>query len=189
MTSVMRYKSQIGKDVPKIIGVSGPLYLDTVLNYNMLFPFTYSNGLLDLVYIDNFYNNMVAIPNKEPFSSACNPPLLSRVMGGIGMVTRIGPKFTEYLNAWLILSTQYKVHINASVTKVQTYLPSEIYSNVPFRISDNSPDSDTYPWGGVNDDYRTTWIFKSPLTLSYYNSTLNKTQYLTLQSNYNIDTC
>lgn len=191
MTSVQRYANQIGKDVPKVLGVSGPRYTDSSLNnLIMLFPFIYSNGVLDLNYIDSFYTDMVAIPNQSPVNSSCDDVPLSRAMGGLGMVTTIGPNLVEYLNAWLgnAPGTVYTIYRNGTVTKVQTYLPQDIYTDEPYTITTIPPDSDTYPWGSPNSEYRTTWIFRTPLTIRYIDSG-NVTQYLTLTSTYNIDTC
>ena len=183
MTSVQRYINQIGKDVPKVLGVSGPRYDDSVLGYSMLVPFTYSNGTLDVALIDDFPNTFADAPFAG--SGSTDTDTLSRVMGGLGLVQKIGPNLTNYLNGGWIpdtdLSTKYVITISATVTKVQTYLPTFMDGNTCFKITSESPASDTYPWGAPNDDYRVTWIFRTPLTLRFVD-TVGATQYITFQS-------
>jgi hypothetical protein len=148
----------------------------------------FCNQTFDVALIDDFPNTFA----DEPFSGAgsTDTDTLSRVMGGLGLVQRIGTNLKNYLNGGWIpntdSSTNYTVVTNATVTKVQTFLPTFMDGNTCFKITSAPPASDTYPWGGPSDEYRVTWIFRTPLTLRFLDTT-GAIQYITLQSNYNMD--
>jgi hypothetical protein len=69
-----------------------------VLNRVVLFPFSYSNGVLDISYQgNNFEADMVTTPNIPPEAETDSA---IQVLSGPYLVTSLGNNFKAYIRAW-----------------------------------------------------------------------------------------
>lgn len=64
------------------------------------------------------------------------------------------------------------------MTKVQFLTnPGQFPDNQPYTLSDYNPSSSDYVTGQDNNEYRTVWVFKSPMTVKYYSVQNSKYRY------------
>jgi hypothetical protein len=187
MTSVIRYTATT-KELPvKLTGISGPYYDDSVYGYQ-LFPFTFTNGILDLnINSDNFitwFND-----GEKPESTGTSGYKYAKLMGGNNLVLTLGPNFIQYIkNAWTPdADTPITIYTNPVMTKVQ-YSDQNILDadDEAYTESDIPPSGDSYVWGTETDNFKTTWIFKTPLTFTIVVGGVTKyiTMYTVLQTDY-----
>jgi hypothetical protein len=148
--------------------VSGPYYIDSSLGA-MLIPFTYDNGVLDIADIDaaTSYSGFPLMDNDVGLYSL---PLY-KLLGGTGLVHTLGPNFIRYIRNWRSTSTtqpvtKVAIYTNGIMTKVQRSPKTIINSGSVVSISPVPPSSDAYVIGDDSVQYRTTWIFKKPLTIT-----------------------
>jgi len=142
---------------------------------NRLFPFTYSNGTLDIAFIDEFEAQMVTDTENEPEDDFSGRVQLA---GGLGLVQRLGPNFEAYIRAWRTTDagTPINIYVHGTVQKVNE-APQEYLGNDSYQVSTAPPTSDNYTVGAPVNNYRSTWVFKSPLTFTTVESGV--TQYIT----------
>ena len=183
MSSVLR-SIGVTKDTPlKFNGFSGPFYYDSELGY-MPFPFTYANGVLDIALIDNFEANMIDDTGNIPQIGDNVDTRLLRLMGGSGLVKSLGPNFIRYIKAWrsstIDAGSSVGIQVPAVMTKIQSTSVDELSTDECFGISSVPPSSDNYVTGNETNNFRTTWIFKTPLTITTVES--GETKYITLSS-------
>ncbi len=199
MSSVLRQVANNLQGPTKFLQVSGPQYFDSVLDRNMLFPFTYSNGVLDLAFIDNFEVDMITgpdAPQAPNYDSTSVGPLVKN-MGGLGMVRTLGPNLVTYITEWMASGNELddplpvdagslKVHIPAAVLRVQSALDTQLDMDKTWTVTTNPPSSSEYVNGDVTNDYRVTWIFKTPLTVTFTSGGV--AQYLSFYTVFSKDT-
>lgn len=182
MSSVLRLRGAI-KDTPlKFNGFSGPFYNDSALDW-MPFPFTYKNGLLDIALIDNFEADMITSTGKDPQIGSNEDTRLLKLMGGSGLVNSLGPNFIRYIKAWrtgMDVGSSVGIHVPAVMTKIQSSGKNELYTSEAYQVSTVAPSGDDFVSGDASNNFRTTWIFKSPLTITIVESGVTK--YITLSS-------
>lgn len=200
MSSVIR-TTATKKELPvKLSGVSGPWYEDNIAGYQ-LFPFFVSrSGELDLnIDYDDFGTNFNNGDEPESTSTSGFSPIW--LLGGQQLVTSLGANFTQYIRNWLTNnspstgsidggttgSSPIRIFINPVMTKVQLVPQNQIStSDAAFTASDYPPSGDNYTSGSPMDTYKTSWIFKTPLTFTYQSSGVTKyiTMYSLLQTDY-----
>lgn len=170
----------------KFVNITTPSYFDTDLSDLVPIPFSYNKGLLDINIQDNVED--IIYNGYEPYGLSSR---LVKKMGGTGIVTSLGPNLTLYLQNWLSVSVptvpgdigNFSVVGQPIVTKIQQPAkmvvppgdPSELLDYYqPFsqfnvwNISDNTPSGDDYLIGGSDDDnFSTSWVFQTPLTIRY----------------------
>lgn len=139
----------------------------------MLFPFTYKNGVLDIALmdgVDTFLNGTP--PLSPPLSSFQNGNVdnnyLFKLLGGKGLVTSLGPNFLRYITGWRNLDQNSSIAIlkPGIMTKVQASPKQIANSGYAYTDSPHPPSSDQDIAGDSSNMYRTTWIFKQPLTIA-----------------------
>jgi hypothetical protein len=160
----------------------------------MPIPFTVVKGVLNInvkqsADIQTFVNNGTAPRDQADIQA--------KMLGGTKLVTSLGPDMTTYLRNWINqieeLGSPYSgplvVYIKPVMTKVQVANPSfsvpgsgAFDSNRSWGITTEAPVSSEYTGGGSANNFYTTWIFKSPLTVQYYASSVFK--YITLTSQF-----
>jgi hypothetical protein len=133
----------------------------------VLFPFSYSNGLLDISYSgNNFKSIMVDVRNVEPDTET---DLTVSLMSGPHLVTSLGENFKDYIRAWrnttIAANSPIQIHIAPQMMRVQETTVSASSSD-SYTISTDAPVSDRYINGSTANNYNTTYIFKTPLTIS-----------------------
>ena len=180
MTSVLRSFGTPTVTPVKFNRIQSPCYADTSLGYTTLFPFTYSNGVLDIQYIDSFQADMVAMPNEDPLT---DPDVAVQVMGGPELVRQLGANFVSYIRAWRATDagTPVTIYSNGIVLKVQA-IRSSFVGDESFEVSTAPPPSDNYTMGAAANAYRANWVFKSPLTITTIEGGVK--QYITFASRF-----
>ena len=177
--------------------ITTPSYYDSVLDATVPIPFIYSNNTLDVDIRDDVQDDLIDDGDSPDFETEYQ----CVTMGGTGLVLELGPKMKEWLNNWLnnnyggdYDTNSCQVHNSGIVTKAQfvlennadgTLLESDIDDST-YAITDAMPIgkySSNFVYGNNNNKYHTTWIFRSPLVISF---TVNDaTKYLTLNTNFN----
>jgi hypothetical protein len=170
MSSILRRTANTKSALTKFTLVDGPSYNDSGLGINILFPFTYSNGVLDINInpaANSFEADMITITGNAPDE---DNELLVKQMGGIGLVRALGPNFVAYIRAWrnatIDAGSPVSVYIPGVVTKVQQAPSSAMADGGVYEVSTDAPPSDEYITGTPANNYLTSWVFKKPLTIT-----------------------
>ena len=152
-------------------------------NDNVLFPFSYSNQTLDISYAgNNFKSTMVdntgESPNDETDTSIS-------ILGGLYLATSLGPNFKAYIRAWrtgIDAGSSIEVVVAPQLIRVQEVSIPNVTSNSSssVTVSEYAPTGDNYITGDVNNNYQTTYIFKTPLTFSIVEGGVKK--YITFRT-------
>ncbi len=192
MTSVTRFLA-VTKELPvKFTGISGPWYNDTVAGQRQLYPFTVSKqGVLDLnIDYDDFitwFNN-----GNEPSSTGTSGYAAAKLLGGQQLITALGPNFKQYIRNWYTTNSPnidggtsgdspITIYVNPVMTKVQLCKESMVDTdNTPFTNGTEPPSGDNFIFGTTTDSFKTSWIFKTPLTFTYLSG--GEPRYVTMYS-------
>jgi len=199
MSSVTRSITST-KNLPFNTYVSGPTYINPSFNTiatipSLLFPFNYlKNGMLELVPDDAFRS----IQEGSHFFPGYNNFHPVRLLGGHNIVTSIGPELINYIT--IIYNNKYAsaggvssvtVYQPGVVTKVQTLDVLNIGSSLfpdnadptDAQSGDSSrPPNATYTMGESSNNWYTTYVFESPLTLKISFNTPGNARYFTFKS-------
>jgi hypothetical protein len=158
-------------------------YYASDLDLDVLFPFSYSNGVLDISYSGNrFKQQMVDSLNQSPNGET---DTVIRVMGGPQLVSSLGDNFKAYIRAWrdgtIDAGSPILIHIAPQVFRVQEAEYNSINAGgSSYRISTQPPSGDTYTIGSELDQYRSVYVFKTPMTISIVESGV--VQYITFRT-------
>jgi len=158
-------------------------YYDNILDRDVLFPFSYSNGVLDISYSGNrFKAEMVDNLNQSPNGETSTA---IRVTGGPQLVTSLGENFKAYIRAWrdgsIDADSPILIHIAPQVIRVQEVDYAFINADGDsYMISSQPPSGDGYTVGNDANQYRTTYVFKTPLTFTIVESGV--VQYITFRT-------
>jgi hypothetical protein len=184
MTSAARSYAIRKEGLTTFIKPDTPCYYDNVFDNDVLFPFSYSNGVLDISYSgNNFKAEMVDDLDNSPNGEASTA---IRVTGGPQLVTSLGENFKAYIRAWraefIDADSPILIHIAPQVIRVQEvdYDSVNSISGESYRISSQPPSGDTYIVGNDANQYRTTYVFKTPLTFTIVESGVVK--YITFRT-------
>lgn len=137
---------------PDIRYAGGPTY------GGVLFPFTYSNGTIDLP------SSWLPSKNLEPANEGC----CIRKLGGDSLVQYIGPNFKNYIynvtsfGGWKVQNTtSITVYQAGVVTKVQQLGSNNLptINDASFKVSTNKPSPDFTV-------YNSSYLFDKPLVIS-----------------------
>jgi hypothetical protein len=160
-----------------------PCYFDNVLDHDVLFPFSYSNGVLDISYSGNrFKEEMVDTLNMVP---KIEGDTSVRMMGGLQLVSSLGENFKAYIRAWrdgtIDADSPILIHIAPQVMRVQEVDYAFVNADGDsYLISSQPPSGDGYTVGNDANQYNTVYVFKTPLTFTIVESGVVK--YITFQS-------
>ena len=184
MSSVIRSYGLVKEGLTRFIKPESPTYEEGT--NDVLFPFSYSNGVLDISYSgNNFKTTMVDVVNVDPIS-ATETKTAIRIMGGPYLATQLGNNFKAYIRAWrdgtIDAGSPIEVNIPAQLLRVQevSYLNVSADSDELYTISTQAPASDTYPTGTVANNYETKYLFKTPLTFTIMEGGVK--QYITFRT-------
>ena len=182
MTSVLRYFAVKKEGLTQFIKPESPCYNNGSID--VLFPFSYTNGILDITYSGNdFKTIMVDVPNQAP--NAETESAIS-ILSGPYLVTSLGDNFKAYIRSWrngtIDVGSPIEIYINPQLLRVQEaeYVNIDSISGTSYKISTQAPASDTYPTGPAANNYQTTYIFKTPLTFTIVEGGI--TQYITFRT-------
>ena len=168
----------ISSGVSNITYISGPTYVGPN-SINLLFPFTLSNGVLNINLINNFTLN-TGVPQKMGATV--------RLSGSSKNATSIGSNLRTYIKnrTWgsntITDESTISVHTPATMTMVQQLDETFIgqMDGSPFTVTSGPPPSNfalQFPGFGV------TFVFLTPLVLKARNSS-GQNFYITLNSSW-----
>ena len=186
MSSYARSFASPKEGLTRFLKADSPAYPyidDGDIPLDRLFPFTYSNGVLNITYEgNNFKERMVDISGNSP-SGETEPAC--RVMGGPRLATAIGDRFKAYIRAWrastIDAGSAIEVFTPGQVIRVQECDNAvSSTSGNSYEISTQAPVSDNFITGSDANSYRTTYIFKTPLTVTIIESGVKK--YITFRT-------
>jgi hypothetical protein len=166
MTSCLRVLQN--KPHEDYVRITGPYFIDPVYGASLI-PFIYLNGVVDIANIDNF-NEYNGYPLMNSDIGLYNTSFY-KLVGGCGLVQSLGANFIRYICAWRSKYTkqpviQVKLYTNGIMTKVQRSPKTDINSGSTVRINTSPPSNHMYLEGDESVKYRTSWIFKTPLTIT-----------------------
>jgi hypothetical protein len=183
MSSAVRAYAAPREGITRFLKPESPCY-DIGDGNNTLFPFSYSNGVLDITYEgNNFESLMVDISGNSPNSET---ETSYRITGVPKLVTSLGNNFKAYIRAWRMATIDSGSAIElvqpSQVVRVQQANLSKVSANSgeSWLISSDLPLSDFYVTGATANEYQTTYIFKTPLTFSIVESSVTK--YITFRT-------
>jgi hypothetical protein len=173
MSSVVRKFGVTKEGLTRFIKPESPAYNN--LTNNVLFPFSYSNQVLDITYEgNNFKERMVDIPPPpgRDQSPGSETETIVRITSGPLLATSLGNNFKNYIRAWragtIDAGSPIEVYIAPQLLRVQEAAYENISSDSgdSWKISIIAPSSDYYVAGNAANRYNTTYIFKTPLTFT-----------------------
>jgi len=191
MSSSLRSHGTIDKTT-KFQCIRTQAYYDNFVDSRVPIPFIYNSGVLDINIQDNVINDLVDDLNdgdEENYTQV-------KTLGGSGLVTSLGPTMIRWLNDWVVdyhnaTPNTFTVYTPGVMTKVQipvnsndiagTILGNDV-ANSAYGISSQPPTGDDYISGSQGNNYHTVWIFKTPVTIRYYDG--STPYYLTYNSTY-----
>ena len=185
MTSLLRSYPPRKEGLTRFLKPESPCYSDSGLgNRTVLFPFSYSNGVLDISYEGNtFEADMVTTPGQAPSAETDDA---IQILSGPYLVTSLGENFKAYIRAWrngtIDAGSPITIYIAPQVFKVQEADNSNITasSSESYLISTQPPSGDNYITGSTQNKYNTVYVFKTPLTFTIVESGI--TQYITFRT-------
>lgn len=176
MSSVLSGFSKITQET-KFHHIKTVGYYNSIVGSTVPVPFIVRNQVIDINIEDDVESNLIEDFNagSEYIEGLC------KSMGGLTLATSLGPNFIRWLNNWVanyyndsVIDT-FTVHIPATMTRVQVtdeesddfdVLENDI-SDEPWGISLNAPSGDDFVAGNETNNWRSCWIFKTPLTVKF----------------------
>jgi len=165
---------------PDVNFVSGPTYYNVGRSTDLLVPFTYNNGKLDVPSSSGYNGNLA---NSVPFGNA---GASVRFLGGNSLVTSIGANLQAVLRSktW----DTYTIAPGAPITVVSPALVTRVqqlsqqflaptWDQKSYNVTLNAWNNSNF----IND--ATVYMFVKPLVLQTTN-TANQTMCITLQSSW-----
>jgi hypothetical protein len=184
MTSIVRNFAQRKEGLTRFVKPESPCYNDTTIGSGRLFPFSYSNEVLDITYAGNdFQAVMVDVPNQAPLDET---DTAVQIMSGPYLATSLGNNFKDYIRSWrsstIDAGSPIEIYIAPQLLRVQQADTNNITANNgdSYLISTEAPASDNYIAGSQLSDYSTTYVFKTPLTFTIVESGVVK--YITFRT-------
>jgi hypothetical protein len=168
MTSVTKHLALTPQSDFTFFTIESPSYTSQLPDFNnqdIPFPFSYRNGVLDIDLIDDFETIMITTTGVAPKNEV---EANLRFMGGKNLVTRLGPNFEAYIRAWrtgIDSGTPIAIYTQPLVQKIQ-WTRSNFTADESWIVSTDAPAPNTYTIGDEVNNYRTTYIFASPLTFT-----------------------
>jgi hypothetical protein len=172
MTSIVSAYKARDQGLARFVKPESPAYNVTGDSENslvVLFPFSYSNGVLDISYSGNTFKSVMVDDTGNSPSSETDTAV--QILGKPQLVTSLGDNFKAYIRAWrtgIDSGSPIEIYINPLVIRVQEVDLENISANSgeSYRISTQPPASDTYPAGTDTNNYQAKYVFKSPLTFT-----------------------
>jgi hypothetical protein len=190
MSSVTRALALTKEGLTRFVKPESPCYDISGVDeggLQRLFPFSYSNQVLDITYDgNNFEEVMVDVTGGADNQPLSETDTIVRVLSGPRLATSLGPNFKTYIRSWrratIDAGSPIEVFVAPQVLRVQEAEFDNISSNSSdsWKISTFPPASDNYIAGDTTNKYRTTYVFKTPLTFTIVESGI--TNYITFRT-------
>lgn len=185
MSSALRSMAVKKEGLTRFVKPESPSY-DIGEDDLILFPFSYSNGVLDISFEGNdFETRMIDNLNVDPSAEARTAV---SILSGPYLATSLGDNFKAYIRAWrdgtIDAGSPINVHIAPQLLKVQEADYANITANNgdSYKISTAPPVSDYYTAGDATNKYQTKYVFKTPLTFTIIESGVTK--YITFRTKF-----
>ena len=182
MSSAFRFPASTKEGFTRFVKPESPCYSDN--GNSVLFPFSFSNGELNISFAgNNFETQMITTTGRAPSDET---ETAIRVIGGPRLVTSLGENFKTYIRAWRTVTidagSPITVEIPSHVIRVQEadLVNVTADSGNSYLISNNMPASDNYISGYEANNYNTKYVFRTPLTFSIMESGVKK--YITFRT-------
>lgn len=181
MTSVLTQPPKVAP-VTKFVYMATPAYEESETGGNRIpFPFTVENQVLDINNWSSSIDNYISNGNYET-----EPDYLVKMMGGLTKVKSLGPTMVTFLENYTG-GTNIKLVIAPVMTRIQVSVASDYNPDQPLdedqaiNFHYDEPSGDGYIFvGSPVNSYLTSWMFKTPMTISYSDN--GTTRYVTLSS-------
>ncbi len=195
MSSVISSYASIQGPPTKFFDVLTGGYTDEVIIngniYDMPIPFTVVNQVLDININQSSYVRSFVNLGDTPTTAIS---FQAKMMGGASLIKGFGPSMTTWLRNHIqsieTLGAQYdgplRLHVRPFMTKIQMAAPRQgigaLNDEAVYGVTTEPPTSTEYIGGGVNENFFTAWVFKTPMTVEYETTSGNK--YLTMTSQF-----
>jgi hypothetical protein len=183
MSSSLRSPATRKEGLTRFVKPESPSYNNG--SEDVLFPFSYSNQVLDITYTgNNFKSRMVDVSNQSPDNApGGEPDTIISILGGLYLATSLGPNFKAYIRAWrtgIDAGSPIEVVVPAQLIRVQEAGSVSSNSDESWAISSSAPSGDNYVSGDATNNFHTTYVFKTPLTFSLFEGGVKK--YITFKT-------
>ena len=181
----------------KFVDIITPSYNDNgiVDDYHLPIPFTVSTGVLDINVgqssdIESFVNNGDT-PNQSPNTQV-------KLMGGTVIINSLGPNIETWVRKLIEnqegLGGEYtgplNIYVKPVMTKIQCPAPAQqegaLKDDDVWGITTEAPASDGFIGGDSTNNFFTSFVFKTPLTIQYEITGVGY-KYFTLSSQFSGD--
>ena len=178
MTSLLRSFATTHKLPTKFVDIITPSYDENIIvsNHYLPIPFTTTNGVLDINVnqssdIQSFVNNGTT-PNESPNTQV-------KLMGGTVIISSLGPNMVSWVRKLIEVEESLggaytgplNIYIKPVMTKIQCPVPSQqdgaLKDDDVWGITTEAPTSDDYIGGDSTNNFFTSFVFKTPLTIQY----------------------
>lgn len=194
MSSVISGFPSISNPPSKFFDVLTPGYGEDVIfpEVSMPIPFVVTNQVLD-INVNQSTDVQAFVTNGSSPGNAISPQ--AKIMGGATLVKSFGPNMTEWLrnriNVAESLGAPYSgslvLYVRPYMTKIQMVSLAQINgalgSEDVYGITIEPPTNTEYIGGDINNNFFTTWVFKTPLTVQYFLED-GSARYLTMTSQF-----
>jgi hypothetical protein len=150
----------------------------------VLFPFTCVNQVLDISYAGNNFESVMVDttgvgPDDETDSSIS-------ILGGLYLATSLGENFKAYIRAWrsgtIDAGSRIDIVVAPQLLRVQEVSVTNVTANSSSSVTvrTEAPSGENYITGNTDNSYQTTFVFKTPLTVSIFEGGVKK--YITFRT-------
>lgn len=160
-------------------------YRDNEVDGDMPLPFSVTDGVLDIVVTNSDVQDFI---NNGNYNRSVNTKCTT--MGGRTLVTAVGPNIKTWLDNYLSVDdvNSITLTIPSTMVKIQPrgtdYSSDPLYHRTNTQFHDVLPSGDEYIMGGnTASSFLSTWVFDSPMTLSYLSG--GNVVYVTFSSVFN----
>ena len=179
MSSVLRTDVGIAKPFTKFTSIKSMAYYDENLEQDVLIPFSYNNGVLDIAIQDDSLT-MINAGNATGYNDYNDggQSRMVKLMGGEGRVTSLGSNFLTWISEYLIthgygaLIGTPTLYVAPVMTRVQQCVTTSgdapLNNAYALQISYEKPNSDEYILAGNEENnFFSVWVFKTPITVQF----------------------
>ena len=201
MSSLLRYTKQASGPDTKFFDLFTPAYVNGTLQ-TLPIPFIVTNQTLDINIAQDIDIQNFVTSGTDPVSDVS---FLVKNMGGFEPINSLGPNMITWLRYWIgaiedpfvspvvPYTGPLNIYINPVMMKIQVAEPGIAGTNhVPLgrdevvRYTNLPPTSSEYVGGEFINDYYSSWVFKTPLTIQYISPIIlpGLPRYITLRSEF-----
>lgn len=178
MTSILSSYAAAKSPPTKFFDILTGAYSENIIvgGYDMPIPFTFINGILD-INVNQSADVQSFVDNGNTPSTAVS--FQGKVMGGTYLVNFLGSNMSAWLRKLIevqeSLGSPYtgplNIYIKPVMTKIQLAAPAQgagpLNDESVWGITTEAPTSDDYIGGDSTNNFFSTYVFKTPMTVQY----------------------